>query len=162
MVEMIVTIAIAAILMGAAVSLIGHIHYANAMKAVETVSDWLDRQRILSMSRKGTQYLYLYRLEDGYYLQSLEDTPLTGFDETLLNDSGVKICNNSIEISIEKTGEAPVLLEPKNQIIRIVFKRSGVFNVNADGTNTDRILFQGNGGAHTIRLIEETGKHIVD
>ena len=71
MVELAVVIAIIGILAGASVSMFGQIRYANAMKAVEAVSSMLDSQRITTMSRKETQYLYIYHLDDGYYMKTL-------------------------------------------------------------------------------------------
>lgn len=165
MVELAVVIAIIGILAGASVSMYGQIRYANAMKAVEAVSTMLDSQRITSMSRKETQYLYIYHLDDGYYMKILKDDGsvadpfLDSFNADLLDASGTMICNNGIEIYIDsESGQ----LVSGNEIIRIVYKRSGVFDTGDKGTKVSKILFVGSGGTHTISLIMETGKHYTD
>lgn len=163
MVEIIVVVAIIGILAGVSVTMIGQISYANAMKAVEAVSDKLDSQRITAMSQKETQYLYIYRLNDGCYMRLLENY-LTTFDETLLNESGIRICGYQIKIYMDsETSENQVA---GDNFIRIAFTRSGVVDTRTDDadnkrTNVHKILFVGN-GTHTITLVEKTGKHYID
>lgn len=163
MVEIAVAIAIIGILAGISVSMYGQIHYANAKKAVETVSSKLDSHRITSMSRKETQYLYIYHLDDGYYMKALSDDGsgsdpfLESFNGDLLDNSGIKICNNAIEIYIDS--EESGRLVSGNEIIRIVYKRNGVFDTSSKGTEASKIVFVGSGGTYTISLIMETGKH---
>lgn len=163
LVEVIVVIAIIGILAGASVSLFGHVRYANMEKALETVSNMLDRQRITSMSQKDIQYLYIYRLDDGYYMKTT-DSALTTYSSSVLGTGGTKICSNSISIQMEDYAGNQTELAKENDIIRIVFKRNGALNAeNSDstGTNVSRIVFIGS-GTHTIRLITDTGKHTVD
>ena len=164
MVEIIVVIAIVGILAGISVTMFGQVRYANAKKTVETVSDRLDSQRITAMGQKETQYLYIYRLDDGYYMKLLEDDGsgtmvLNTLDTSLLNESGTKICNTSLKIYIDS--ETSENLVSGDKIIRIAFKRTGVFDTSDKGTNVHKILFVGN-STQTITLIEQTGKHYVN
>lgn len=166
MVELVVVIAIVGILAGISVTMYGQVTYANTKKTVEEVSDMLDRQRITSMSRKETQYLYIYHLSDGYYMKMLVDDGsgtvpvLDSLNTSLLDEDGTRISSNGI--SIYKDTESNSTLVTGDTIIRIVFRRSGVFDTNADsGTNVSRIIFVGS-GTHTITLIKETGKHLTD
>lgn len=165
MVELMVVIAIVGILAGASVSMYGQIRYANAKKAIEAVSSMLDSQRITSMSKKETQYLYIYHLDDGYYMKTLKDDGsgvdpfLDSFNADLLDNNATKICGNGIEIYIDSESGK---LVSGNDIIRIVYKRSGVFDTGSKGANVNKILFVGNSSTHTISLIMETGKHYTD
>lgn len=160
MVELIVVIAIVGILMGASVSLIGHIRAANIQKAVETVSDMLDRQRINTMTKQGTQYLYIYRLDDGYYMKVVSDK-LDAYDEGLLGSGGTKICSDSIAITMQKGSGSIETMQRKSQVIRIVFKKSGSLNMDSgNGTTYDHIIFTGSGTC-TIELFAATGKHAI-
>lgn len=160
-VELVVVIAIVGILVGASVSLLGYLQYANNQKAVESVSDMLDRMRITSMSRQGPQYLYIYRLDDGYYMK-LSDVLLDAYNDAALGSDGTKICSNKIAISMNKAGGTPVELQRRNQVIRIVFKRSGVLNVDtaSGGSNADQIIFTSN-TTYTIQIYSSTGKHAI-
>lgn len=161
LVELIIVIAIAGILVGASTTMMGHIRYANAKKAVETVSDMLDRQRINSMTRQGTQYLYIYRLNDGYYMKVL-NLSLDAYNASFLDDSGVKICGENMTVSSQLAGGTPAALGRQSGIIRIVFKRSGALKTDgSDATTADQIIFTGS-STHTITLYSETGKHAID
>lgn len=163
MVELIVVIAIIGILSGASVTYFGHMRYAKTEKAVETVSDMLDRQRIVSMSRQGISYLYIYRRDDGYYMKAT-DSWLTAYSSAVLGSGGTKICDNTISVQMVDATGNQTELEKERDIIRVVFKRSGALNTeNGDsaGTNVSQIVFIGS-GTHSIRLFEETGKHTVD
>lgn len=165
MVELIVVIAIIGILAGISVTMYGQVTYANTKKTVEEVSDMLDKQRITSMSRKETQYLYIYHLDDGYYMKTLVDDGsgavpvLNSLDASWLDDKGTKISTNGIKIY--KDSESSGTLVSGDTIIRIVFRRSGVFDMGTDRTNVNKIVFAGS-GTHTITLIKETGKHLTD
>lgn len=165
LVELIVVIAIMGVLAGGTVTFVSHIQYANTRRAVETVGDMLNRLRITSMSRQGPQYLYIYRLDDGYYMK-VSDSLLTAYDDGELGSGGIKICNDNIAISMNLTsgspGGTPVALQRQNQVIRIVYKRSGVLNTNtaSGGSNADQIIFDGS-VTFTIQIYENTGKHAI-
>lgn len=163
LVEIIVVIAIIGILTGASVSLFGHVRYANTEKAVETVSNMLDRQRITTMSQKDAQYLYIYHLDDGFYVMITNDW-LNAYDSSVLGSGGIKICSNSISVQGVDAAGNQSELEKESDIIRVIFKRSGALNTeNGDskGTNVSKIVFIGS-GTRTIRFFAETGKHTVD
>lgn len=165
MVELVVVIAIIGILAGISVTMYSQVTYANTKKTVEEVSDMLDKQRINSMSRKETQYLYIYHLDDGYYMKTLMDdgsgtVPVMDILNTSwLDDKGTKISTNGIKIY--KDTESSGTLISGDTIIRIVFRRSGAFDISSEGTNVSKIVFVGS-GTHTITLIKETGKHLTD
>lgn len=161
LVELIVVIAIIGILAGGTVTLISHIQYANNQRAVETVSDMLDRLRITSMSRKGPQYLYIYRLDDGYYMQ-ISNVFLDAYDDATLGSGGIKICSSNIAISMSHSGGTPIDLQRKTQVIRIVYKNNGILNDNASsgGSNADRIIFTSN-STYAIQIYKNTGKHAI-
>lgn len=161
LVELIVVIAIIGVLAGGTVTLISHIQYANTQRAVQAVSDMLNRTRITSMSRQGPQYLYIYRLDDGYYMKVC-DSVLDAYDDSKLGSGGIKICSDSISISMNLSGGSPVALQRRNQVIRVAYKRSGVLNTNiaSGGSNADQIIFNGN-GTFTIQIYANTGKHAV-
>lgn len=161
-VELVVVIAIIGVIVGASVSLLGYLRYANNQKAVETVSDMLGRMRITSMSRQGPQYLYIYRLNDGDYYMKLTNVLLDTYDDAALGSGGTKICSSGIAISMNMTGGTPVELQRQNQVIRIVYKRNGVLNTDtaSGGSNADQIIFTSN-TTYTIRIYTNTGKHAI-
>ncbi len=161
LVELIVVMAIVAILVGAVVSLFRQITFANTEKAAETISANLEKARVAAMSKSGNNYIYIYKLDDGYYMKSLSDN-LDAFDGALLDESGVRICNNNIQIY---RGGASGTLVDGSEIIRIRYTKTGVFHTETNvfsGSGTEGQIFVDGVGDHTISLIKTTGKNYVD
>ena len=60
------------------------------------------------MSKTGDYYMYVYKLDNGYYMRILPDN-LSSFDDTKLTDDGTRLCNNTIKIRMDSsTGNVPV------------------------------------------------------
>ena len=108
LVEIIIVIAIIGILASTSVMMIGHLHYANTQKVVRTLDSSLDALQVRTMSKAGSSYLYIYKLDNGYYTRVLSDN-LGSFDDTKLTSDGTKLCNNTIKIRKDsKIGRAHV------------------------------------------------------
>ncbi len=73
LVEIIIVIAIIGILASTSVMMIGHLHYANTQKVVRTLDASLDALQVRTMSKAGSSYLYIYKLDNGYYTRVLPD-----------------------------------------------------------------------------------------
>ena len=63
LVEIIIVIAIIGILASTSVMMIGHLHYANTQKVVRTLDASLDALQVRTMSKAGSSYLYIYKLD---------------------------------------------------------------------------------------------------
>ena len=87
LVEIIIVIAIIGILASTSVMMIGHLHYANTQKVVRTLDASLDALQVRTMSKAGSSYLYIYKLDNGYYTRVLSDN-LGSFDDTKLTSDG--------------------------------------------------------------------------
>lgn len=161
LVEMIIVIAIAAILAGASATMVRQISFANTEKAAETIATTLDRERITAMSKAGNGYIYIYQLDDGYYMKTLHGVSLDAYDASFLDNSGHKICSNRIEIYKDSTSGTKV--EGSN-IIRIHYTKTGVFadtNVFSGTEVEGRIVVTGV-GTRTLSLIKTTGKNYLE
>ncbi len=160
LIEIIIVIALVGILAGTSVTLIGHVHYANTKKTVESMDSALDKLQVNSMSKQDKTYLYIYKLSDGYYMKQLTDV-ITTFDGTKFDSNGTKLSGNSTQVYLES--ESGTLVDG-NVFIRISYKKSGVFDKETItgstelGTNVDKIVVKGN-GTYTITLVGATGKH---
>ena len=160
LVELVVVIAVMAVLAGASVSLMGYLRYADTEKAVAAVTDRLESQRITAMSQGDVQYLYLYQLSDGYSMKVLAGSggKLDSFNGALLDHSGVKVCGKGMEIRIGSSTGARIA---GNAIARIAYTRSGVFSEDTNlfsGTETQaKLVFLGN-NPRSICLVKGTGK----
>lgn len=168
-VELIVVIAIVAVLTGVSATLFGNLQYANTQAAVESVHSMLEKQRITTMSKEGNWYLYIYKLTDGYFMMmsnQMYDTK----SEVANIESGTKICGTGIRISAGSSGTAL----GDNDMIRISYSRNGIFSDDtkvitasgpADffdaGTREARIVFTGR-ASHNVTLYKDTGKNFID
>lgn len=166
MIEIIIVIAIMGIMVGSSVSMMGHIRYANTKKIVESMDAALSKQRVTTMSKQGTPYLYIYKLSDGYYMKQLTQK-LDSFDAAKLNADGTKLSGSSVVISMENGTDTKEVKDDK--FIRIAYKKSGAFKTaeyvnSADGTGNldgNKIVIEGS-STYTITLVKDTGKHIVE
>ena len=110
------------------------------------------------MSKAGSAYLYIYKLDNGYYTRVLSDN-LGSFDDTKLTSDGTKLCNNTIKIRKDSsTGEE--LTEPGagGTFIKIAYKKTAFYD---DCTNVNAIYIDGV-PAYTIRLVKDTGRHFTE
>lgn len=155
LVEMIIVIAVFGILAGASLSMMGHIRYANTERAVEMISNELNKQQVYSMCKQDKPYIYIYEKDGAYYLRTL-NANYDAYESTVFTTDGIKLCSNSIAIYTSKAGSAEDVLDGSD-FIKIVFNRSGSFS---SATNVDNIRIEGN-ASHTIKLIADTGKHVV-
>lgn len=168
LIEVIIVIAMIGIFAGISVSMMGHIRYADTKKTVESVSSALEKQRINTMSKAGTPYLYIYKLSDGYYMKQVSDRSdncITTFDSSVFTSDGLKIAGNNAEIYIDSETGTKV---DSTSFIRIAFTKNGVFETakvsetdSTERTNVSRIVIKGS-GSYTITLVKATGKHIVE
>lgn len=158
MVEVILVVAILAILSVGAATSIGYIHYGNTKKCAEAISSGLDETRIDTMSRADKPYLYLYRYNSVYYILKSTEKGRT-VDNGQLRENGTRIGNGRLAISCKVAGGGSQLLD-NNNYIRIAFlKSTGAFDSSAG--NYEEILVEGN-ASYTIHLVQETGKHYME
>lgn len=151
LVEIIIVIAIIGILASTSVMMIGHLHYADTQKVVKTLDTSLDALQVKTMSKAGNYYMYVYHLQDGYYVQILEDN-LTGFDSAKLTADGTKLSNNTIKILKDGSELA------ENSCFKIAYTKQATF----DTANTEVSTIKIDGvPEYTIRLVADTGKHFV-
>lgn len=172
LIEIIIVIAILGVLAGSSVAIFGHISYANTKKVVEEVDTALSRLRLdtmTTMSQEKPQYLYIYRLKDGYYMKLYEDKLKTGtFDITA---SATRLCGNNVTIKTD-AGGLDVCSSSATSYICIAYTKSGLFQIRqlVGGTETggtgdkdklESIEISGN-GTYTIKLTNATGRHYIE
>ena len=119
LVEIIIVIAIIGILASTSVMMIGHLHYANTQKVVRTLDSSLDALQVRTMSKAGSSYLYIYKLDNGYYTRVLSDN-LGSFDDTKLTSDGTKLVLN-IQIRTASFAHRPDLKHIQQRIPSIPY-----------------------------------------
>lgn len=168
MVEMIITIAISAILVGTAVATFGYINSGNAKRSAARFNSKLNTAQTETMMLEKPTYLYLYKVSDGSVkcillkdnCQTRNDlnSKLTGLTPTDVGGSGV-----SVRAKIEGGGTYTL---GDNNMIKVAFdKASGAYKTAnfGDDTNSDfynEIEFSGR-QKFKVSLVKMTGKHVM-
>lgn len=159
LVEIIIVIAIIGIMAGSSFVMINNVKAANLKDTVETIDTSLNKLQMQTMSKAGNPFLYIYKLGDGYYLKILYEK-LDVFDGSKLDADGTKVATNAVKIYMD--AEAPdKLVEDGGRFIRIAYRKSMEFSYTDNDTNVNSIVVTGI-SAYEIKLMSETGKHIVN
>ena len=95
LVEMIIVIAVIAILAGASVTFFGHVRYANTQKTVESIDSAIDKLQSNAMSKSNNSYLYIYKLSDGYYMKTV-DTYYDTFATSVFDTNGKRVTGKTV------------------------------------------------------------------
>lgn len=153
LIEMIITMAIIAIVAGLSINLISHIHVTSTEKVVKTMTSAMTKIQVNAMRKSVAEkpYLYVYLVGDTYYyLASAADPSTISFDASAGTElgSGVKIYKNSISDGTLVTG---------TNYIRISYKKDGSF---VDGA--DNCFFVKGAYTAKISLNQKTGKYFVE
>ncbi len=157
LVEIIIVIAMIGILASTSVMLIGHLHYADTQKVVQTLDSSLDALQVKTMSKTGKYYMYVYRIDNSYYMQILPDD-ISGFDASKLTKDGTRLCNSTITI-YGRSGGASSEVTDQSYVIKVAYTKSALFD--STSTNVDEIYIDGVPD-YTLKLVADTGKHFVN
>ena len=168
MVEMIITIAISAILVGSIVAVLGYISAGNAKRSAARFNSKLNTAQTETMMQAKPTYLYLYKVSDGSVkcimlkdnCQSRSDlnTKLTGLSPTDVGGSGV-----NVRAKIEGGGTYTL---GQNNMIKVAFdKASGAYKTVNYGDDTDTVFYNeiefSGREKFKVNLVKMTGKHVL-
>lgn len=152
LIEVIICMAIMAILSVSAFSLSGHIKYANTKKCVKQLNQKLETAKMTTMSKAGEWSFYLYRHDGELYYSLTKEA----FDP----DKGTKLGGKKIRLFYKEKGGSEVELTGSSKIKIQFVKSTGAFT-GSKIYESLRIATDSSKG-HTITLVEKTGKHILD
>lgn len=155
MVELIITIAIMAILTGSFVGAAGYLKYANAKAGAKKINTELSELRIDSMSKMNTPYMYLYNIDGTTYMKVVTgDRADKAKENGLLDKNTTKIGNSQVTVSCDGTKITD------GQTVTITMDKStGAFLsspqkievASVDGKNS-----------YVIKLVKSTGRHYIE
>ncbi len=175
LVEMIITIAIMAIIATVTVGATGYINSGKTKKASNKLNSKLTFIQTETMTKKGDTNLYIYKKSDGIYIctvnaSSGDFTSRTELDTYLgSHDIESKLCDSKVTLTGETTGGAaatPLELNENNMLKIGYSKSTGAFTYSNNGSTSaaefyNRIEMSGKQTFH-IRMIQATGKHYIE
>lgn len=148
LVELIVVVAILAIISTASFSAIGYLNLANAEKCATKIDIGLGKLKTMNMSSGSATYMHLYRYNNGYYIAFSEDDTYTP------DDKGELIGNSSVTVTCGGS-----TLENNDVVSISVRKKDGAYTVPDVPTYTITVT---NEATRKITLVTNTGKHYRD
>ena len=174
MVEMIITIAIMAILAGIIGGAYSIIKSGNASKSTSRFLGRLDTTQVENMTKKGTTYLYLFKDSDGVQTLMYNDGTDTGLnsqsDVIAHKADGVvtDIAGSGVNFTATSSSGSVNSKDTSDLVIKISFeKASGAFKCckkaddAAGSTFYTEISFKGRGTtSYGVKLVKDTGKHM--
>lgn len=153
LIEIILVVAMLAILSTGSITIYKSLGYANTTKAVKLIDDGMSKIRIHTMSRTDKQYLYLYNIGGTVYMKiSSEVNPVLA---DLNATTGIKFAKNISFRYKDATGEHSLT---SGSNICIYFKRvTGAFD-----SDIQYIKLSSGNNASQITCVKETGKHWIE
>ncbi|MDE6566547.1 MAG: type II secretion system GspH family protein [Lachnospiraceae bacterium] len=162
MVEMVIVIAIAAILMGTTVATFGYISSSNARKSAARFNSSLNTAQTNTMMQKEATYLYLFKDKGIKVVLSTNDAESLASLKTNANVTDVG--GARVDVIAEKSGGSQKLED--SEFIQIAFdKATGAyryakFNGYADTDFISEINFSVKEN-YKVTLVQLTGKHVM-
>ncbi len=157
LVEMILVIAIIAILAGSSVAVLGYLRYANLTKVSNSINDAINKLQVQSAAKTEKEYLYIYEA-NGYLYFATFASESAHEEGSLTASAGTKLCNSAIAVSFtDADGNSHEV--SGDTYICIAYNKSYTF---ATATNARVITVSSMLGSKTITLVMDTGKHVLE
>ena len=157
LIELVVVMAIMAILTGASVSIIQYTTYANTKRCVNELNTTLDKLRADSLGKTDRPYLYVYNCDGTYYMTvTTEETINTSVKRK-------KLANTKVEFFYTRGGSESKLTD--GEYVKIGFTKSlGTYMNGASATDAkyyNNFRIATSSSSTTIEMVELTGKHFI-
>lgn len=166
MVEMIITVAIMAILAGASVTAVGMIASGNAKRSAARFNSQLTTVQTETMMKKDPVYLYLY---DDNGVKSVVSknsyADRSALNSGLSSESPNDVGGAGVTVKATADDGSTVTLDGTNMMKFAFIKASGAYQYaktsDSDTKFYPEIKFSGRGN-YKVTLVKMTGKHVVN
>lgn len=172
LVEVIIVMAVAAILAGTAYSGISMLSAGNAKKAATKFDSYLSTLQTDNLTKKDKEYMYLYVDADGKSQILYSESDMSSRSDVVsaagATDARVhEVAQDGISVMLnatDKTNSGSSQIDKTDGVLKISFDKStGAFSCSSkgsDGRFYDEISFGGSSVVHA-KLVKATGKHFV-
>lgn len=169
LVELIIVIAIMAILTGSAFSVFGYINNGNVKKCSRSINSGLNETRTANLTREGNSYLYIYKYDGDIYkrISKADDLSLSGTGDKLLSSAGERIGNKSIHIigyyDDASGAEQQFDFEKESDpVIKISFRKGDGGFSNSTTFYKKIEVKKDNGAVDSVYMVKETGRFFIE
>lgn len=177
LVEMIITIAIMAILAGVAAGSMSLITAGNAKKSSARFNSALNEAQVQTMSRVKPTYLYLYRASNGRIMVATSESDAADACKTIGEITAATRKEREVgdsTITVKYTQNSTEKTLGDGEILRITYRKdSGAYDVGESGHTNDfslapadrkfisEVKFEGK-SSYKVKMVKETGRHYVE
>ena len=154
LIELVIVLAIIAVLMGTVFYSIILVFSANAKSCANNIQRSIGDCKVTTMG-KADAYMELFRESDGtVYTQLL----VTECDGTVTDEERQKVGTNKVYVGYEADGDTKTSLEAGDKIVIRFDRSSGGFRPDAGGVIYKNIYVEGGSKKYRIEMIPFTGK----
>lgn len=157
LIEIIVVLAILAILSTGCIYIYQSLGFANIKKTSVSINDSMSKARIYTMSKKDRQYLYLYQIDGKLYSMLSTDSGLSIGSGGGLNTTDGTGYSGDIRLSYKNNSGTLIDLNNDEWICISFHKSSGAFD-----SCYPEIILKSRNETSLIKCVKETGRHWVD
>lgn len=170
LVEMIITIAISAILVGSVAGAMGYISAGNSKRSAARFNSKLNTAQTETMMKKDPTILYLYEDTDGIKA-GVSSTDCSTYAELQTAITAGKVSSTVVggaRVSVQAKDDSGATYNlSSGNMIKIAFEKStGAYKCANSGTTGDTRFFSEitfNGAeSYKVTLVKQTGKHVLN
>ncbi len=156
LVELIIVIAIVALLIGFAALGLGYLRLTDAKGVASGIDSSLTALKANGMGKEGTYYMHLYSYDGNYYV-SYNDQD-TAYDPAT-DGTGKKLGPDAVSVSYDGTG-----LGSGDELCFAIQKKDGAFKPTSVTPSVPKeiVAEASNGSTYKVHIVELTGKHYME
>ncbi len=184
LIEMVIVVAIFAILLGILVPSLNSLIGFRVTRAASSIGEALDRTRTEAMNRLVAE-MKLTKMSDGYYISYFMDRGKVGSQSNLVEDQPTKIAPAKTKISYKNSSGTEFELNEGDVLILTYNRETGAFRpiqtdllnqtailedleagkditFNSSGSYCSAIIIQGGGRTRVLHLNRDAGSYYID
>lgn len=158
LIELMIAIAIIAIMVAGSVSGFGFLSLANASKCAAKIDNGLTSLKSRNMSKTSATYMHLYYYDDEYYVLLNESDSFTPSSANY--SEGEVVGNDNLKVFFD---DQDLSVIANNCVTIGVRRKDGAFTNTGTPTSEIKVVkASSNTSAHVVTIVTSTGKHYVD
>lgn len=159
LVEVLIVVAILAIMSAGVTAGLGYLNMANASKCVTKIDSGISLLKTKNMAEAVPTYMHLYKYNGNFYIEYSSDPSYTPANA----DNGERIGGKQLSISYKDGDDAVTNLDGGNSCKTFgIRKKDGAFTGATEPTCEISVTNVSSQSTHKVTLVTNTGKHFRD